>query len=97
MGKAVFGSIAVVLAFGSLAGCKNDPVHEIDMAVDCTNVCNRYRDCFDANYNTGACEDRCHAMVDHDPNSANACDSCLDAHSCTGSFGCAGECQGILP
>ena len=96
MRQVMLGSMFVVLSLGVL-GCKNDPVHEIDMAVDCDNVCNRYRDCFDSNYNTDNCRARCHEMVDRDPNAANACDSCLDAASCVGSFGCAGECQGILP
>lgn len=85
------------LALGTITGCANDPVHEIDMAVDCADVCNRYRDCFDASYDTDACRARCHDMVDHDPNAANACDACLDGESCVSSFTCADECQGILP
>lgn len=80
------------------AGCAKDPIHQIDMQVDCENICNRYRDCYDASYNTSGCQDRCHAMVNHDPNSANACDSCLDAHTCTTTpFSCGVQCQGILP
>jgi hypothetical protein len=92
--------VATWCVFAALAGagCANDPVHQIDMQVDCQDDCNRYRDCYDAHYDTAACQNRCHDMVDHDPNSANACDSCLDAHSCTTApFACGGECNGIIP
>lgn len=95
--RAVSTVFGLLMVLGTIAGCKNDPVHEIDMAVDCDNVCNRYRDCFNTSYNTDNCRSRCHEMVDRDPNAANACDSCLDAASCIGAFGCASECQGILP
>lgn len=85
------------LALAALGGCANDPVHEIDMYVDCDDDCNRYRECFDTSYDTDACRARCHDMVDHDPNAANACDACLDGESCASSFTCADECQGIVP
>lgn len=89
-----FGAAAA--AFG--AGCAKDPVHLIDMQVDCQDDCNRYRDCYDASYDTAACQNRCHDVVNHDPNSANSCDACLDAHSCTTApFACSGECNGIIP
>jgi hypothetical protein len=87
-----------VATAGLAPGCAHDPVHQIDMQVDCQDDCNRYRDCYDSHYDTAACQNRCHDVVDHDPNAANACDSCLDAHSCTTApFACSGECNGIIP
>jgi hypothetical protein len=81
-----------------LGACAN-PVDEIDEEFDCNNLCNRYRDCYDANYDTGACRNRCQGVVDgSDPNRADACDACLDPRSCLeAAFSCSTECRDILP
>ena len=60
----------------------------------------RYRDCWDSSYDVGACRDRCEGYVDADGGmswTADACDSCLDAHACSESFACIAECSPILP
>jgi hypothetical protein len=88
---------ALLGGFFVLSATACNPIDEIDMAVDCTDLCNRYRDCFDASYDTASCRDRCHDVVDRDPDAADACDACLDARSCTGAFACADECYGLVP
>ncbi|MDQ3034105.1 MAG: hypothetical protein M3Y87_16970 [Myxococcota bacterium] len=81
-------------------GCEN-PVEAIGESVDCMDVCERYRSCYDTNYDTGACRGRCEALVDADggrPRAANDCDTCMDDRSCASAvFACGTECAGILP
>lgn len=81
-------------------GCEN-PITEIDESVDCMDVCERYRSCFDNDYDTATCRDRCEGLVDADggrPRAANDCDTCMDDRSCASSvFACTTECAGILP
>lgn len=94
-------AILFFLAAGPFAiGCSN-PVTEIDESVDCMDLCERYRSCFDADYDTGACRERCNGLVDADggrPRAANDCDTCLDDRSCTSAvFTCNTECAGLLP
>lgn len=88
---------AIVMGLFGIGAVACAPVDEIDMAVDCANLCDRYRDCFDSDYDTGACRDRCHEMVDRDPRVANECDTCLDSRACSESFSCADECSGLIP
>lgn len=85
------------LFFGSLflagAGCD-----EAEQAIDCNQICNRYSDCVDDDYDVSACRDRCEDMLDEDPNGADECEACIDDRSCTGAvFNCAAECAGIVP
>lgn len=85
----------------STAACGNDdPLSEIDEAANCNSVCNRYRDCFDNNYDTETCYDECQAVVDGsgDPHAADNCESCIDDMSCAGGvFNCATECGALVP
>lgn len=78
-------------------GCVN-PVEEIDETVDCIDLCNRYRDCYDSAYDVDACRGRCEELADGaDPRAANDCDTCLDGRACVESFPCADECYGLIP
>jgi hypothetical protein len=93
--------IALAVAVGAALGCSN-PVDEIDEAVDCANICDRYRDCYDSDYDTAACRDRCGGLVDAsrggDPHAADDCDACLDNRACVeAAFTCGIECRGIIP
>ena len=81
-------------------GCSN-PITEIDESVDCQDICDRYRSCYDADYDTGACRGRCEALVDADggrPGAADDCDACMNDRDCTTTaFACSVECAGIVP
>ena len=83
-------------AFGSTIGCDS-----IDEAFDCSDVCGRYRDCYDSSYDVDACESRCRTNAANDPNvkaAADACDSCIGDKSCaSATFNCAGSCGSIVP
>ncbi len=71
----------------------------VDEAYDCNQICNKYKDCFDANYDASECASDCRASADDDSYAAKAedCESCIDDRSCAGTFACAGECAGIVP
>jgi hypothetical protein len=81
-----------VLALGF--GCT-----KTETAFDCLEVCERYRSCFDASYNTEACRDRCKAGDPEDALAkADACEDCMDANSCaTTTFTCQTQCAGVVP
>lgn len=93
--KTLAGAVWILAA---LSGCVN-PIDEIDEEFDCANLCERYRDCFDAQYEVQTCRQRCQGVVDGvAPGRADRCDSCLDPRSCIGAaFGCGEDCQGLLP
>jgi len=95
----IFRSLLAALVFTSsivaLSACD-----KADEAFDCNMICNRYSDCFDANYDVAACVDRCEnnaADSDTFSDHADDCENCLDDRSCTGSFACIDECSGIVP
>lgn len=94
-GLAVAGGLmGFVVGFGG--GCG-----EAKTAFDCQEVCQRYHDCFDGDYDVGACRSRCRANAESDQtyeNKANACASCIGDRSCIGdTFHCATECAGVVP
>jgi len=78
----------------------NDPIEQIDEAMDCAEICDRYQECFDSDYDVDSCQDKCEERVD-DPDNRDqeeACSECIDEASCTGAaFSCATDCLGIVP
>lgn len=88
------------LLVGSIGACADDgPIESLDQYTDCMDICNRYADCIDDDYDVGACEDRCTDKdYNNDSNQIDACEDCLDGKSCTGSvFQCGAECALIVP
>lgn len=79
-------STIAVLALLLGAGC----VNEVDRAVDCANICERYQDCLPGDQDESECRDRCN---DRTTEEADACDACLDASGCSD---CTVECAGPL-
>lgn len=77
------------------AGCG-----DVDAAFDCQAVCSRYAECFDKDYNVGACRDRCRVEAKNNPdikNKADQCEACIDDMSCaSATFSCATTCGPIL-
>jgi hypothetical protein len=79
-------------AFGvGFVGCGS-----VDQAFDCQSVCSKYQTCFKADYDVGACRDRCRNKVSQEK--ADACESCISGKSCApATFSCAIECADIVP
>lgn len=94
-----FFVVAGLTAAGLIAGT-GGCADEIDEAVDCAQVCQRYDDCIDEDYDVTECVDRCEQRADEDErfaDRADACEACLDERSCAESFPCVDECLGIVP
>jgi len=87
--------LSTATAFGFL-GCDS-----VDRKFDCTQICQRYSDCFDSEYDVSGCVDRCEQNAEDSKDfdrKADDCENCLDDRSCAGStFSCADECVGIVP
>jgi len=94
-------SIVLALQIASLAlvNC-SDSVDEVTNNITCNGVCERYKDCFDGNYEVDACTNKCESDAtasEEKERRLELCDNCIEDRSCTESFGCADECGGIVP
>ena len=90
---------AACLLFIVGAGACSDAVEDVDQFTDCMDICNRYADCIDSDYDVDKCEDRCEDKdFNNDNNIVDKCENCLDDKSCTNSvFACTTECASIVP
>jgi hypothetical protein len=90
----------LLLALGSVAaaGC-SDAADDIDQYTDCIDICGRYADCIEEDYDTDSCADRCEDMEHRNGSTdVDRCEDCLDDRSCVDSvFACGAECAGIVP
>lgn len=96
LGLASIFSLCVAFGITTSTGCES-----VDRIYDCADICDTYRDCVDANYDTVACATECRENADDSgafADKADECQACIDDRSCTGAvFGCALECVGIVP
>lgn len=86
--------VSLLFIFG-VNGCDS-----VDTTIDCNQICNRYKDCIDIDYDTSACRNRCESNADDRDYSdkVNNCQTCIDERSCADStFRCASECSNIVP
>jgi hypothetical protein len=87
--------IALVLASLSFAACD-----AADRTFDCTEICNRWKDCADSTYDVDVCVNRCESNGADDQKfdtRADRCENCLDDRTCGESFACTADCIGIVP
>ena len=72
-----------------------------DEIFDCQQVCTRYRDCYQADYNVDNCRSRCRSNSESDPSvrsAADQCEACIGDKSClSATFSCASPCGAIVP
>jgi hypothetical protein len=72
-----------------------------DEIFDCQSVCNRYHDCYNADYDVDACRQRCRTASENNPKvreDADKCEACIDDKSClTAPFSCGDSCSTIVP
>jgi len=89
-------ALAAIVSFVGAGGCD-----ETQNAFNCSDLCNRYQDCFDKNYDANACSIRCQDSANDSQNfdeRANSCQNCLNENSCAQAttFNCP-SCVGIVP
>jgi hypothetical protein len=87
------------LVLAAILGSCGDSVEKVDQFTDCMDICNRYADCIDSNYDVDKCEKRCQDKDFKNDNSVvDRCENCLDDKSCVNSvFACTTECASIVP
>jgi hypothetical protein len=76
--------LSLTVVAGLIAGTvySNFGCGAVDAAFDCHAVCDRYKTCFDANYDVGACSSRCRTASGNDANyrsKADQCQACIPA------------------
>lgn len=93
MNRLVLGLCALLA--GGVMSCG-----EADKLFDCQSVCDKYKTCFDKDYNVGMCRSQCKAKADADKEyqkKADVCEACIDDRSCaSATFSCATQCAGIV-
>jgi len=91
--------ICAISGFATVA-C-GDAADAVTNTITCGDVCDRYAECFDRNYDVDACVDRCEndATADEEKEAElEECEACIDDESCTSSlFECAAECGQFVP
>ena len=88
-------ALAATVSFVGAGGCDST-----QNAFNCSDLCNRYRDCFDHSYDVGACSSRCQSNANSNQNfdeRANSCQNCLNENSCAGAALSCPSCAGIVP
>lgn len=93
-----FATVALASALGvAIFGC----TQSIENKIDCNAICNRYRDCFNASYDTSTCNARCESGAKNESgfeSKVNVCAACIDDKSCvSATFTCGSECSAIVP
>ncbi|NLE87473.1 MAG: hypothetical protein GX607_13870 [Myxococcales bacterium] len=91
-------SIGLVVLLLGLGGCGADDV--VSTAPTCRDVCNRYQDCFDDDFDvTGCTHDCADAAIDDEAfqDRVESCEDCLDRTCVAAAFACPAECAGIVP
>lgn len=84
----------------SVFGC-GEAADEVTNSIGCGEVCARYSDCFDADYDVEGCTDRCEDDADASEDKEQRleiCNACIDDRSCSeATFDCTDDCVGIVP
>jgi hypothetical protein len=87
---------AILVGAFALSGCG-----AADRLVDCHNICDRYKSCFQSDYDVGKCRSNCKDEADNNrefERKVDECAVCIDDRSCqSATFNCTTRCVGIVP
>lgn len=96
--RTLLASCCLVCASSIACG---DDADEIVNTITCGDVCERYADCFDEDYDVDACTEECEneATPDEEKEAElEECHACIDDESCTSAvFECTTECAQFVP
>ena len=93
-------SIASCLSIGFVALISFASCDAIDVLTDCQNVCDKYQDCFDPEFDVGVCRNRCEENADDSTfaDDVSSCENCIDGKDCVeGAFDCGALCGQVVP
>jgi hypothetical protein len=92
--------VTAAVAGAASLGC-SDEADEVTNRITCADVCERYSDCFDEDYDVSACVDRCEDAATPDEETEaelEECHACIDDESCSSAvFECTAECVQFVP
>jgi hypothetical protein len=75
-------------------------VDKVENKITCSQVCSRYKECFDSDYDVNDCSSSCEQETNADEDKdrrLESCDSCIDDRSCSEAvFHCADDCVGVI-
>ena len=73
---------------------------DADNVVSCAQVCDKYQDCINSDYDVVECTTSCEDTANDSANrqkQLDSCASCIDDRSCTGAvFNCTTECATVI-
>ncbi len=88
-----------LVAVMALSGCA--VVQKVDTALDCNGICERYKSCYDSDYDVSACASTCRQKASENKDftrKADMCMACIKEQSCTAAtFKCASDCLSVVP
>lgn len=91
-------AVGLALVGYGLVGCEDDA--EVVNSITCGDVCERYQECIDEDFDIVACTDGCEAnasAVTAQEQRLEDCDACLNGVSCEeGVFMCTNRCVGVI-
>jgi hypothetical protein len=93
-------AVRTALALVSLLCLTVSPAcDEVDEALDCASICDKYNDCVSSDIDQDECRDSCEEWADENQENADRlddCQSCVDDRSCVESgFQCIAQCAFI--
>jgi len=94
--KLTVGGIAAFILGSAFFACS-----DAENVVTCADVCNRYQECINKDYDVAACTNSCQAeagSTDEKQANLNSCSSCIEDRSCASAvFNCTTECASVIP
>ena len=90
----------LLLAIVAVSGLGCSVAQKVDNVFDCATICDRYKSCFNNDYDASACASRCREKGDDADyrRKADMCNACITDRSCTAAtFSCAADCASIVP
>ena len=62
-------------------------------------ICDRYKDCWNKDFDSGKCRSDCRAKADNDTGfeaKVDMCAACIEDKSCGGTFSCVADCGPVI-
>lgn len=90
-------AFAILTVFG--VACSEDPITTFDRNTDCADICDKYQECVQGDYDKDDCTTQCKDMTtDDDTQKIDKCQECLaDNTSCVDKVSsCTDDCAGII-
>ena len=91
----VLATLFVAWTIGALASCD-----ATENAIDCSDICDKYAECWDKDYDEEKCRSNCRSKANDDPDfesKVGQCAACVENKACVETFACGVPCSGIVP